>query len=832
MVNVGYYDLRAGQGVESQVSPIQRAGLNPVSIEDFNAASLSGIDVLFVQNPSNSNYGDEYSASVDLINRAVADGLILIFHDRFVDEAETILPAGGTFDIRRELEQSDDIEVLRDGQDFSVGPAGTITDESLDGGFWSYHGYTLRDTLPGDGSVFLTSENPNEVVTMGYTIGSGVVFYSTIPLDFYLSESSPLAQNMQDYATNLLAFASQFADMDPDPQPDPQPDPGPRPGSSIYGFSTTSRSLFEGDTGLISFTFTVSRSGDIENPGAVSYRVDGFGADDAVASDFAPGFPLEGAVFFSPGQASRSLTVRVAGDGRIEQDERFQVTLTDAANGQIGASSRALGTIRNDDQVGSVPIRSVNRMGTNGDDVLNGTSGQDVFRAFGGSDNLRGGAENDVYLFDTRLDQAFISDTGGVLDAIVFESSDFNSSNTTFRAVQVPGVDDLLIDTPFGSIRVDQHFGSGTQIERLVFANGSAIDLTAPLTFTGAANNGFQQTLSGTNGDDRFNGRGGSDFFQGFGGDDTYIFESGFGFGGIVDTSGLDDIIFFNTGSITPNDIRLQVEQVPGADNLIILVEDEGIIRIDDQITNANFRPVDRIVFSDGQEIDLGSTLILTGNANNGSVESLVGTLGDDILVGQGGLDRIFGQDGNDVYLIGSSFNDIFIAEDGGFNDVIRIEDPMVTRSDVSLRTLTVPGPDDLEITFASSTIVIDQHFATGTRRKVERIELANGDEIDLINPSLNAAVDQASSDEQSLVDALNDRADQFAFSNTSASFQTMTLSPTTVTPAATEPVLAEMQATINSFSSGAVREVLDEYVTRDDQGQIFTVDDLIAEFA
>ncbi len=57
--NIGYYDMSGGQGNPNQEPPILIAGETPVLLTDLTAADLLGIDVLFVQNPSNSSYGFE-----------------------------------------------------------------------------------------------------------------------------------------------------------------------------------------------------------------------------------------------------------------------------------------------------------------------------------------------------------------------------------------------------------------------------------------------------------------------------------------------------------------------------------------------------------------------------------------------------------------------------------------------------------------------------------------------------------------------------------------------------------------------------------------------------
>ena len=99
---VGYYDMSLGQGNNTQLAPIQQAGHTARLLTDLGPNDLVGVDVLFVQNPNNGAYGDEYLSRLTAVADFVASGKVLVLHDRYVDPAETILPGGGAFDIRRD----------------------------------------------------------------------------------------------------------------------------------------------------------------------------------------------------------------------------------------------------------------------------------------------------------------------------------------------------------------------------------------------------------------------------------------------------------------------------------------------------------------------------------------------------------------------------------------------------------------------------------------------------------------------------------------------------------------------------------------------------------
>jgi len=208
--NVGYYDMNAGEGSPDQVAPITAAGHTPVNMIDLSPSELSGIDVLFVQNPSNGSYGSEYLGALADIEAAVSGGLVLVIHDRYVSNAESILPGGATFDIIRDFTDDANIEILDDTTLVTNGPGGMLDDTSLDGGTSSSHGYAVVGTLPGDGTFILSRTSPDEIVSFSYPFGSGAVYYSSIPLDYYLAGAGPatVVANMTGiYAVNVVEYA-------------------------------------------------------------------------------------------------------------------------------------------------------------------------------------------------------------------------------------------------------------------------------------------------------------------------------------------------------------------------------------------------------------------------------------------------------------------------------------------------------------------------------------------------------------------------------------------------------------------------------------------------
>lgn len=205
---IGYYDLSAGRGSFNQVQAITTAGLQAIDVGDLNTADLNQFDVLLVQNPDNGGYTGVYRNNVARINQWIADGGTLIFHDRHVTTAATILPgAPGT--IVRDFADDRNIDIVDDTTLVTHGPGGTITNASLDNGNSSSHGWIDAATIPAGARGILGRTNPAHLVTYTYPFGLGHVIYSTIPLDFYLGSNVGLNGQMQNYAANVVAFANE-----------------------------------------------------------------------------------------------------------------------------------------------------------------------------------------------------------------------------------------------------------------------------------------------------------------------------------------------------------------------------------------------------------------------------------------------------------------------------------------------------------------------------------------------------------------------------------------------------------------------------------------------
>jgi uncharacterized repeat protein (TIGR01451 family) len=202
--------------------PITLAGFTPLQVTSISALNLNNYEMLFIDEEDNSVVSSTLLGRLADIQVWVNNGGRLIVHDRSVGD---LLPNPfllGTTGITPVRDLTSDIDVIPPGMNLVVaGPFGTINNSTLDGGNSSAHGYVPQNQLPPSASAFLSiGGNPSQVVDFSYLLGSGQVYYSTIPLDYYLTVGggSALFDAMQDiYTPNVLAYVSGSSALQPVP---------------------------------------------------------------------------------------------------------------------------------------------------------------------------------------------------------------------------------------------------------------------------------------------------------------------------------------------------------------------------------------------------------------------------------------------------------------------------------------------------------------------------------------------------------------------------------------------------------------------------------------
>ena len=219
---VGYYtDFNVYD--TAPAGAIVEAGLTPVQIVDIAAFDLSTIDILMVDESSNYGLSFELQDNLDEIQAWVEGGGIFVVHDRFVTndygdpQPNPFLLGAPDSLLDRDFANGWNLDVIPPGDTLVInGPFGTITNTTLDGGSSSSHGFAIGSTLP-EGSVPILSNgpDPDHVAAFSYSLGIGSVYYSTIPLDFYLYGSYPETFRTI-YAPNMLTYAQSLSEPDTD----------------------------------------------------------------------------------------------------------------------------------------------------------------------------------------------------------------------------------------------------------------------------------------------------------------------------------------------------------------------------------------------------------------------------------------------------------------------------------------------------------------------------------------------------------------------------------------------------------------------------------------
>jgi hypothetical protein len=200
-------------------SAIAAAGYTALALSDLGSTDLLGITVLWVLNQQNGSPGDVVLNNLSNVSNFVTGGGILSFHDRNVNQAFSAtlyLPGGAGIIFVSEF--GSDINVVTGSTLVTNGPGGVIDNSTLDGGTYSFHGYATLASLPAGAIPILSTADPGQIVDFFYRFGLGGVYYSSIPLDFYLSgfgPNPPADAFRTVYAPNEAAFQAALVIPEP-----------------------------------------------------------------------------------------------------------------------------------------------------------------------------------------------------------------------------------------------------------------------------------------------------------------------------------------------------------------------------------------------------------------------------------------------------------------------------------------------------------------------------------------------------------------------------------------------------------------------------------------
>ncbi|WP_193369439.1 Calx-beta domain-containing protein [Pelagibius marinus] len=177
---------------------------------------------------------------------------------------------------------------------------------------------------------------------------------------------------------------------------------------TYFQVTALDKSQAEGDSGGTSYSFLITRSGDLSEGDSIDYSVAGSGGDPADAGDFLGGSLPGGSVFFGAGETSKLVTIQIAGDIEVEADETFELTINSVPpNGQVILPSDEA-TIENDDSAGGGPVVLLQA-----DFDGSGDTGGFVYR-----DDLFGG-NNGAYADGGWEDQGLTVTLGGINNSVI-----------------------------------------------------------------------------------------------------------------------------------------------------------------------------------------------------------------------------------------------------------------------------------------------------------------------------------------------------------------------------------------------------------------------------
>lgn len=211
---IGYYTDN-NETVTDPEAPILQTGNTPVQITDISVFDFSTIDLLFINEESNGGLSGDMLGRIADIDAWVFGGGCLVVHDRFVGpdgvpSSNPFLVGAPGILVTRDFSIDDDLDVVPPDTLVTDGPHGTLNDTDLDGGTSSSHGWADATTLPGSATEILRIGTMlDRIAAFSYLYGSGVVYYSTIPLDFYLAgfgPDPPRGNINTIYAPNVIEY--------------------------------------------------------------------------------------------------------------------------------------------------------------------------------------------------------------------------------------------------------------------------------------------------------------------------------------------------------------------------------------------------------------------------------------------------------------------------------------------------------------------------------------------------------------------------------------------------------------------------------------------------
>lgn len=387
---------------------------------------------------------------------------------------------------------------------------------------------------------------------------------------------------------------------------------------------------------------------------------------------------------FSPIDDSRGIQ-RIVFDDGSEMNREALKSIAEVVG--TGASENLLGSVEDDIITAGA-----------GDDTVSGLSGDDVY-------NWGAGDGNDII-----LDNAAANDQ--TIDTIVFAGL-----NQTDVSIERSANDDLEVTLSSGeTLTVRDQFrgqlsGSVNGVGALAFADGSTLTRSELVEMFPIEGTDIDENLTGSLGDDALRAGLGDDRVDGSRGNDIVLWRKGDG----------NDIVFDTGVEATERDVlkfvdveSTEVSFARGGffynDLDIIIAETGERVSISNHFNNGvgSNSGVEQIIFADGVTIDTAdiTNAPYIGTDAEGYIEA--GDQ-DDILIGGGGMDDLFGGAGADTYVHQNGDGNDTINEtyeqDSGFDDsgIPTEEEITILAHNSAGDILDLTGRNQSDVTFARS---------------------------------------------------------------------------------------------------------------------------------
>ncbi|MFS8180285.1 calcium-binding protein [Pseudovibrio denitrificans] len=397
---------------------------------------------------------------------------------------------------------------------------------------------------------------------------------------------------------------------------------------------------------------------------------------------------------FSDGTAFSDLTVSSSGQIRFYGTDTDDVFVGTDANEDIYGSAGAdtidggggHNTIRYNSSSEGVTVNLVTGEGSGGDaegdqlsnirsvygsehdDVIVGDAGNNGLYALGGNDRLEGGAGNDWLNAygsgDNYLDGGSGNDTvryrwstsAVTVNLIDQTKNEGDAAGDTFVSIENVMGSDKYSDHITGDAGNNKLWGYGGD-DTLDGGDGNDTLLGGKGNDTLKAGNGIDILEGGTGDDEFFYGEGTTTFRYDLGdGNDTIHVNHD------VDVSYNDKVVF--GPGISPDEVTV-TRSGSTSTSLLLTFKDGGTITLYDVFHyGPNYFTFGELHFADGTVWNWETFNKMRFENAGDEGEELAGTLGDDVIDGRGGDDKIDGYTGDD-HLIGGAGNDTLQGHDG-----------------------------------------------------------------------------------------------------------------------------------------------------------------------